>query len=229
MRFECSKKCCRHTRSIRLGSFFENVGLGLCDSMLIIHLWAKRYIKKLVLEDFEFSKQTVVEWFKFCREICVNHFDDNQNLIGGPGSVVEIDETLIVKRKYNRGRMLASGWLFGGIERRTDGQFKCFMRVVYDRSGDHLKFLIRRHVARGTHIITDGWGGYMGLSEMGYEHSVVIHERNFISPDNSDVHTQRIEATWCSLKRFVRSRGTNKSEFYVEYICEWIFRRKFYI
>ena len=101
------------------------------------------------------------------------------------------------------------------------------MRFVHNRSGDHLKHLIREHIAQGTHIMSDGWGGYVGLSEMGYDHSVVIHDDNFVSPDNSNVHTQRIEATWSSLKRFIRARGTNKGAYYLEYVCEWIFRRKF--
>lgn len=226
-RFECSKSSCRCSRSIRTGSFFEHVRVSLCDAMLLLHLWAKGYLEKLILDDYEFARQTVVDWFRFCRDVCVEHFGDEQGVIGGPGCVVEIDETLAVKRKYNRGRMLSAGWLFGGIERRNDGRFNCFMRLVYNRCGDHLKHLIRQHVAPGTHIITDGWGGYVGLSELGYEHSVVIHEDNFVSPNDALVHTQRIEATWGSFKRFIRARGTNKGEFYTEYVCEWIFRRKF--
>ena len=87
--------------------------------------------------------------------------------------------------------------------------------------------LIRQQVLPGTHIITDGWGAYSNLSSLGYTHSVVVHEENFVSPVNPEVHTQRIEATWGSLKRFVRAHGTNKSGFFIEYICEYIFRRKY--
>jgi hypothetical protein len=227
IRFECSRTSCRSTKSIRCGSFFENVKIRLCDAMLLLHLWCKGYSEKLICDDYFFANQTVVDWFRFCRELCMEYFEENQELIGGPGCVVELDETMVVKRKYNRGRVLAAGWLFGGIERREDGQFKCFMRLIYNRSGDHLKFLIRQHVALGTHIITDGWSGYTGLAEMGYQHSVIIHEENFVSADNPEIHTQRIESTWSSLKRFIRAHGCNKGEFYIEYICEYLFRRKF--
>lgn len=227
VRFECSKAGCRCSRSVRKGSFFENARVSLCSAMLLVHLWAKGYTEKLILDDYEFAIQTVVDWFRFCRDITVEHFGDEQGVIGGPGCIVEIDETIAVKRKYNRGRMLAAGWLFGGIERRNDGHFNCFMRLVYNRSGAHLKHLIQQHVAPGTHIVTDGWGGYVGLQALGYEHCVVIHEENFVSPGDPAVHTQRIEATWGSLKRFIRARGTNKGTFYAEYVCEWIFRRKF--
>src|SRR5271156_2360546 len=101
------------------------------------------------------------------------------------------------------------------------------MRVVCNRSETHLTNLIRQHVAPWTLLMTDGWAAYSNLSYMRYSHRVVVHKDNFVSPDDSIVHTQTIEATWCSLKRFIWSRGTHKGPHMLEYICEWIFRRKF--
>lgn len=229
LRFECSKRSCRRHKSIRDGSFFEGAKLSLCDCMLMIHLWCKNYSEQLILSEYDFAKQTVIDWMRFMRDLCVFHFEHDDAMIGGPDKIVEIDETLVVKRKSNRGRVLeTAGWLFGGIERTTNGEFKCFVRLVYNRSASHLTHLIQQHVLPGTHIISDGWGAYVGLSDLGYRHSVVIHEENFVSPDDQSVHTQQIESTWCSLKRFLRSRGTNKGPHLLEYICEWIYRRKFH-
>jgi hypothetical protein len=223
--FECARRTCRKNKSIRTNSFFENVRLTLCDSMLLLHLWSKGYSERLICDDYSFSIKTIVDWFRFCRELCVIHFEENNDRIGGPNSIVEIDETYVVRRKYDRGRVLNAGWLFGGIERRNDGQFKAFFVLVYNRSGPHLKHLIRQHVEEGTHIITDGWAGYSGLSELGYRHSVIIHEENFVEPNNNEIHTQLIESTWGSLKRFIQSHGTNMDKFFAEYICEYVFRR----
>ena len=39
------------------------------------------------------------------------------------GVEVEIDETLITKRKYHRGRILGQIWVFGGIERISKKKF----------------------------------------------------------------------------------------------------------
>lgn len=225
--FECSKRTCRRSKSIRVGSFFEQSRLTLCECMLFLHLWSKNYSEKLICDDFNFSNKTVVDWSRFCRDLCVYEFETTFNLIGGPGTIVEIDETVVVKRKYNRGRVLRDGWLFGGIERRDDDVFNSFLCLVYDRSAPHLIHLIRQHVAPGTHIITDGWPAYISLSDYGYIHSVVIHNDNFVSPIDPDVHTQLIEATWGSLKRFIRSRGTYKGHHLLEYICEYVFRRRF--
>ncbi|EFX68062.1 hypothetical protein DAPPUDRAFT_260665 [Daphnia pulex] len=40
--------------------------------------------------------------------------------IGGPGSVVEIDESMFGKRKYNRGKKRKGVWVFGGVERGSN-------------------------------------------------------------------------------------------------------------
>jgi len=222
----CLMRSCRKAKSVRIDSFFAGSKLSLCDCLLFMHLWSKNYSERIIIDDFPFSNKTVIDWARFCHDMAVFHFENDDSLIGGHGSTVEIDETMAVERKYNRGRMLRAGWLFGGIERRDDGPFKCFIRMVYDRSEAHLTHLILEHVAPGTHIMTDGWAAYCNLSSSGYTHSVVVHEDNFVSPADPNVHTQTIESTWCSLKRFVRAHGTHKGDHYLEYICEYFFRRK---
>lgn len=198
--FFCRKRSCRKSKSIRVNSFFENSRLQLTNIMLFLHLWANEFTEKLIMNQFDFSKKTIVDWTRFCRDLCIFEFEQDESMIGGSGSVVEIDETLLIKRKYNRGRMVSNGWHFGGIERRNDGLFRCFVILVYDRSEAHLTYIIQNRIALGTHIMSNGWAAYRNLSLNGYIHTVVNHSENFINPDDTNTHTQTIESRWSSLK-----------------------------
>jgi hypothetical protein len=39
--------------------------------------------------------------------------------IGGPGKVVEIDESKFGRRKHHRGHPVKGQWVFGGVERES--------------------------------------------------------------------------------------------------------------
>ena len=56
-------------------------------------------------------------------------------------------------------------------------------------------------------ICSDGWGGYSGLSALGYNHQVVIHSRHFVSPDDEEVHTQSIESLWGRVRQVKKKIG----------------------
>jgi hypothetical protein len=82
--FFCDKRTCRRKKTIRSSSFFENSRLALCDSMLFLHLWSRNYSEQLIIDDFSFCKKTVVDWSRFCRDLCVLDFESDTTLIGGP-------------------------------------------------------------------------------------------------------------------------------------------------
>lgn len=49
------------------------------------------------------ANETVVDYKQYCRDICAEYFMHRPIKLGGPGAIVEIDETALTKRKYNRG------------------------------------------------------------------------------------------------------------------------------
>ena len=55
-------------------------------------------------------------WYNFAREVCLQIAILDNEQIGGPGIVVEVDESKFGKRKYNRGSKVDGCWVFGGIE-----------------------------------------------------------------------------------------------------------------
>ena len=83
---------------------------------------------------------------------------------GGPGEVVEVDESKFGKRKYNKGRRVDGVWVFGGIDRRTR---EFFLIPVKDRTADTLIPLIKQYIRPGTTIMTDCWKSYSTLQEEG--------------------------------------------------------------
>uniref|UniRef100_A0A914XX05 Uncharacterized protein n=1 Tax=Panagrolaimus superbus TaxID=310955 RepID=A0A914XX05_9BILA len=82
------------------------------------------------------SLGTLVTWKQYFRDLCSEDLDANPIIIGGPGIEVQIDETVITKRKYNRGRMPADEiWFFGGVEPVSG---RAFMTAVRSRDRETL-------------------------------------------------------------------------------------------
>ncbi|KCZ77225.1 hypothetical protein H311_01767 [Anncaliia algerae PRA109] len=112
--------------------------------------------------------------------------------ISGIGSIVEIDESLYSKHKYNIGRLLRRVWIVGGIELRTRDTF--FVEVI-KRDAETLENIILENVLPGTTIYTDCWKGCINLDKLGYNHLTVNHSHYFIDPETS-TNTQLIENSW---------------------------------
>lgn len=225
--WQCRRRSCRINKSLRANSFFSGSRLTLQNQLLFVHLWCQQYPEWLIARDFSYSPSTIVDWSRYCRDIALWYIETiYENVpIGGLGCKVEIDETLLVRRKYNRGRLLSQEWLFGGVERRDDATCKMFIEYVPDRTSETLLSIIQRRIAPGTKILSDGWAAYQSLSTLGYEHEVVNHSINFVDQDNREIHTQNVENFWMLLKRFLRSKGTNRAPHNWEYICEFMFRK----
>ena len=90
-----------------------------------------------------------------------------------PGEI-EVDESSFgahrVRGKKGRG---AGGKtiVFGILER----QGKVYMEIVPDASKKPLRAVIRGQVALDSIIHSDGWRGYNGLVDMGYEKHLRVH------------------------------------------------------
>ena len=68
--------------------------------------------------------------------------------IGGPGRVVEINESVIARRKYR----VPERWAFGGIDPESN---LGFLVLVGDRSAATLLPLIQQFIAPGSNIHSD--------------------------------------------------------------------------
>ncbi|KAK6985442.1 hypothetical protein BgiMline_015019 [Biomphalaria glabrata] len=80
---------------------------------------------------------------------------------------------------------------------------------VPDRTAATLTQAITQHILPGTHIVSDGWAAYANIANINngvYGHSIVIHQDNFVEPNDSDTHTLK---TSRQLRRAQRQRYTH--------------------
>jgi transposase-like protein len=118
-------------------------------------------------------------------------------------------------------------WVFGGVER---GSGRCFIVPVPNRRAETLLPLIEQWVAPGTHIISDAWQAYNGVSHINhgvFSHSVIVHEDNFVDPRDSDIHTQTIESLWKEAKKKLRQQSGTSQDLFPSYLKEFMWRRNF--
>ncbi|XP_065214072.1 uncharacterized protein LOC135841166 [Planococcus citri] len=170
------------------------------------------------------QNNSIVQWQQYARDICSTQLLKIWNSgfqLGGPGKVVEIDEALFVKRKYNRGRLPKTWmsvddedaadlrWIFGIYDRTLKIGV---LEFVEKRDTATLLPLIQKYVMPGTTIMSDQWRAYSAIQSTGdYVHLTVNHSTNFVDP-NTGAYTQNIEAFWSRGKKFLRKNDVLKSK-----------------
>ena len=86
--------------------------------------WCQDLTQWQIKQQLELGSHAAVDWDIFGREVCEVALFDGREKIEGPGTLVQIDESKIGKRKYHRGHVVEGQWVFGGIE---EDSRKCFI------------------------------------------------------------------------------------------------------
>ena len=132
---------------------------------------------------------------------------ENSEKLGGPGKIVEIDESKFGKRKYHKGHHVEGQWVFGGYERGTG---RTFMVPVEDRSAETLLPIIKDWIMPETTIYSDCWAAYNCLQSEGYQHFTVNHTLHFKDP-LSGTHINAIESSWRAAKTITTGSSRRKA------------------
>jgi hypothetical protein len=175
--------------------------------MLLLYFWLTNMPTLSILAMFSpISSATVTKWHKYFNELIEVQCHDLEEPIGGPGIVVEVDESKFGKRKYHRGKRVDGVWVVGGVERTPERRI--FMVTVADRSETTLESIIHSYVAPGSIVNTDMWKAYTEsiFEEIDCDHDVVNHSKHFKDP-TTGVHTNTIEGTWSGIKEKVKKRN----------------------
>jgi len=84
--------------SICKHSFFSQSHLSISTILKLVYCWMHNYAQYIALHETALSKKTVIDFYNFCREVCSVMLDKQSQPIGGPGKIVEIDESMFGKR-----------------------------------------------------------------------------------------------------------------------------------
>ena len=85
---------CKRTKSIREGSFFSKSRLPLEKWLLLIHYWSQEFPVKHAAYDADIDKNTACNVYRWLREVCSTKLLQMPIILGGPGVIVQIDESV---------------------------------------------------------------------------------------------------------------------------------------
>ncbi|CAG9858401.1 unnamed protein product [Phyllotreta striolata] len=169
--YRCSTRTCRRKQSIKKNTVFDSVNIRMEFHVEVLVMWFLKYPPRDIIRESSLERKTVYQCLKNIRELVFVYLEEMARPIGGPGAVVEIDETVYDKRRYNLERVTSDEWLVSGIcrENRT-----WFLQRVEKPTAQGLRELIEKWVLPGSVIVTDAWQGCMNLN-FSLEH--------FVEPD----------------------------------------------
>ena len=85
---------CKGRKSIREGSFFSNSRLTLQQWLLLIYWWARQYPVTDAANEANVDRGTACDVYRWLWEVCSSRLLTTPIMLGGPGVVVQIDESL---------------------------------------------------------------------------------------------------------------------------------------
>lgn len=95
--WRCMKTTCENYKryfSIRRKSIFYEFRISMNKCIHLLYYWAMERSIKMAIEDISISKSLVLQFYAKIRKCCKKYFDTNKVELGGPGQIVQIDESL---------------------------------------------------------------------------------------------------------------------------------------
>ena len=174
------------------------------------------------------NRNTINHWYGiFRRAIYVHQMKEFEKIIGE----AEIDESYFGARrkrgfrgKLKRGRGTQKQPVFGVIKRSGH----VYTEIIPNCKKTTLQAIIKGKIDPKTIIYSDGWRGYDGLIDVGYDkHFRVNHGNNEFSKGNG-IHINGIENFWSFTKRRLAKFNGVKKNFELHLKdCEWRYSKSF--
>lgn len=198
-----------------------------------------KYKKKKIIECFcldidatktsmllKLNRKTINRYYRYFREIVYRYqMYQMKEFVG----VIEVDESYFGAHRLRgkpgprkRGRGTNKQPVFGVFERNG----RVYTEIISDVRAETLQRIIRGKVSFSSKIISDGWRGYDGLVDFGFDkHFRVNHSNGFSSKGH---HINGIEAFWSFTKRRLAKFNGVKKNFKLHLKeCEWRWNKNF--
>jgi transposase-like protein len=168
------------------------------------------------------NRNTVNRFYGLFRRIIYAHRHQELKKLNG---VIELDESYFgatrvrgQQGKRKRGRGTLKQPVFGIFEREGE----VYTEIIPNCKRDTLQGIILGKVDISSVINSDGWRGYDGLVDVGYDkHYRVIHSKGEFSLKNG-IHINGIESFWSFAKRRLAKFNGVKVNFALHLKeCEW--------
>jgi len=164
-------------------------------------------------ELLQINRNTVNRYYNIFREMIYCYQQERFEKVVGP---VELDESYFgatrkrgFRGKLKRGRGTQKQPVFGIFLR--DGEV--YTEIVPDAKKATLQAIIKHRVDIRSVIYSDGWRGYDGLVDVGYDkHFRVNHGKNEFALEG-DIHINGIESFWSFTKRRLKKFNGVKVNF----------------
>ena len=223
----CGHKVCKNAKkSLRIGSWFSQMRIPIQKIVHLIHLWSNHNSVASASTATGVSERAIIQNYQYLRNVCSGKLMSVDEKLGGPGIVVQIDESLF-RHKYQRGSRPASEQWVLGIADTSYKPAKVHMEMVASRNAETVLPIIRRKVAAGSIIRSDQWRAYQGLgNDVAYTYEPLNHSENVVDPVTG-VHTQSIESYWNDCKRRLKTASRTKAEMLPGYLDQFMWENQF--
>ena len=166
------------------------------------------------------NRNTVNRYYRLFRE---KIYQQQIKELSGFVGTVEVDESYFGATrprgqvgKLKKGRGTLKQPVFGVFERGG----RVYTEIISDVTAKTLQKAIRGRIHLSSELISDGWRGYDGLVDVGYDkHLRVTKSKHFVE---HGVHINGIESFWSFTKRRLAKFNGVKKNFHLHLKeCEW--------
>lgn len=170
-------------------------------------------------------RKTINHYYRIFRDAFFTKQQNDKWLFFGE---IELDESYFgakrlrgINMPQKRGRGTWKQAVFGIFER--DG--RVYTELIPDAKRETLRKVIKGKVSPDSIVFTDGWRGYSGLLDIGYDKHFRIDKSKSFSNRNG-VHINGIKSFWSFTKRRLAKFNGVKSTFGLHLKeCEWRWRK----